>query len=194
MTGRVARVTSAPESLCCSSMQRVVHLVDVVAGEDEDVLRLFGADGVDVLVDGVGGALVPGLGDALHGREDLDELAELAGDDGAPAFADVAVEGERLVLGEDVDVAQVGVDAVGEGEVDDAVLAGERDGRLGAVARQGEEPFAGTTGEQNTKRVSHLPDPSRLVRQGNAHPRGQMHKATRVPQRKRESTMLRLIL
>ena len=53
----------------------VVHLVDVVAGEDDDVLGFFGADGVDVLVDGVGGALVPGFGDALHGREDLDELA-----------------------------------------------------------------------------------------------------------------------
>ena len=91
----------------------VVHLVDVVAGEDDDVLGLFGADGVDVLVDGVGGALVPGLGDALHGGKDLDELAELVGDDGAPALADVAVERERLVLGEDVDVAEVGVDAVG---------------------------------------------------------------------------------
>jgi hypothetical protein len=33
----------------------VVHLVDVVAGEDEDVPGLLGADGVDVLVDGVGG-------------------------------------------------------------------------------------------------------------------------------------------
>ncbi len=46
----------------------VVHLVDVVARKDDDVLGLFGADGVDVLVDGVGGALVPGFGDALHGR------------------------------------------------------------------------------------------------------------------------------
>ena len=153
--GRVARVTSAPESSCCSQHAGVVHLVDVVAGEDEDVLGLFGADGVDVLVDGVGGALVPGLGDALHGREDLDELAELVGDDRAPALADVAVERERLVLGEDVDVAEVGVDAVGEGDVDDAVLAGERNGRLGAIAGEGEEPFAGTTGKQDTKCISH---------------------------------------
>ena len=153
--GSVAMVTSAPELQCCCFMQRVVHLVDVVAGEDEDVLRLLGADGVDVLEDGVGGALVPGLGDALHGGKNFDELAELIGDDRAPAFADVAIERERLVLGEDVDVAQVGVDAVGEGDVDDAVLAGERNGRLGAVAGEGEEPFAGATGEQNTERVSH---------------------------------------
>ncbi len=47
----------------------VVHLVDVVAGEDEDVAGLLGADGIDVLEDGVGGALVPALGDALHGGE-----------------------------------------------------------------------------------------------------------------------------
>jgi len=34
----------------------VVHLVDVVAGEDEDVTRLLSTDGIDVLVDSVGGA------------------------------------------------------------------------------------------------------------------------------------------
>jgi hypothetical protein len=132
----------------------------VVAGEDEDVLGLLGADGVDVLVDGVGGALVPGFGDALHGREDLDELAEFVGDHRAPALADVAVERERLVLGEDVDVAQVGVDAVGEGDVDDAVLAGEGDGGLGAIAGEGEEPFAGTTCKQYAECVSHGPSTS----------------------------------
>ena len=135
----------------------VIHLVDVVAGEDEDVARFLGADGIDVLVDGVGCALVPGLGDALHGGQDFDELAEFVGDDGAPAFADVAVERERLVLGEDVDVTQIGVDAVGKGDVDNAVLPGEGNGGLGAIAREGEEPFAGATGQQHTECVSHDP-------------------------------------
>ena len=118
--------------------QLVIHLVDVVAGEDEHVLGLLGADGVDVLVDGVGGALIPVVAHALHGRQDLDELAHLAADD-VPAFADMAIERQRLVLGEDVDAAQVGIDAVGEGDVDDAVDAAEGHGRLGAVARQGIE-------------------------------------------------------
>ena len=53
-------------------------------------------------------------------------------------------------------MAEVGVDAVGEGDVDDAVLAGEGDGRLGAIAGEGEEPFAGTTGKQNAKCISHI--------------------------------------
>ena len=187
--GRVARVTSAPESRVLLQHEGVVHLVDVVAGEDDDVLGLFGADGVDVLVDGVGGALVPGLGDALHGREDLDELAELVGDDGAPALADVAVERERLVLGEDVDVAQVGVDAVGEGDVDDAVLAGEGHGRLGAIAGEGEEPFAGTTGKQNAKRISHIhKTPALRLGRTRTNHVSQMHKACSGVTEKREST------
>jgi hypothetical protein len=122
----------------------------VVAGEDENVLGLLGADGVDVLEDGVGGALVPGLGDALHGGKDFDELAEFGGDDGAPAFADMAIQREGFVLGEDVDVAEVGVDAVGEGDIDDAVLTGEGNGRLGAVAGERKEPLSRTTGKQNT--------------------------------------------
>ena len=44
---------------------RVVHLVDVVAGEDDDVLRVLARDRVEVLVDGVGGAEIPVLADAL---------------------------------------------------------------------------------------------------------------------------------
>ena len=132
----------------------VVHLVDVVAGKNEDVLGLLGADGVDVLVNGVGGAHVPVVADALHGRQDLDELAQLAGHD-VPAFADVAVERERLVLREDVDPAQVGVDAVGERDVDDAVDAAEGNGRFGAVAGEGIEPFARTASQQDSQRVFH---------------------------------------
>jgi hypothetical protein len=53
-------------------------------------------------------------------------------------------------------MAEIGVDAFGESDVDDAVLAGEGDGWLGAIAGEGEEPFAGTTGKQDAKRISHI--------------------------------------
>ena len=115
----------------------------------------LGADGVDVLIDGVGGAGVPVFADALHWGEDFKELAELVGDDRTPAFADVTVEGERLVLGEDVDVTKVGVDAVGKGDVDDAVLTGKGDGGLGSITSQWKKPLTGTTGQQDSKRISH---------------------------------------
>ena len=136
----------------------VVHFVDVVAGEDEHVLRLLGADGVDVLVDGVGRAHVPVGADALHGRQDLNELAEFLGDDAGPAFADVPVERQRLVLGEDVDAAQIGIDAVGKGDVDDAVLAAKGNRRLGAIARERKQPFAGSARQKYAQSVFHRHD------------------------------------
>jgi hypothetical protein len=54
----------------------------------------------------------------------------------------MAIERERLVLGEDIDLAQIGVDAVGEGYVNNAVDAAECDGRFGAVAGERIKPLA----------------------------------------------------
>jgi hypothetical protein len=53
-------------------------------------------------------------------------------------------------LGEDVDVSEVGVDAVGESDVDDTVLARKGDGGLRTIAGEREQPFAGTTGKQDS--------------------------------------------
>jgi len=93
----VATVTSAPESPCCLEHAAVVHLVDVIAGEDEDEFRALAADGVDILVDGVGGALIPLLRDAHLRREDLDVIAEAR--ERRPAGADVAVQAEGPCTG-----------------------------------------------------------------------------------------------
>ena len=130
----------------------VIHLVDVIAGQDDHVARVFAHDGVQVLVDGVGGALVPLLADALLRRHDLDELAELLRDD-APALADVPVERQRLVLRGDEDAPEAGVEAVAEDEVDDAVGAAEVDGGFGPLLRQREEPFADAAGEHDDQDV-----------------------------------------
>ena len=135
--------------------QPVVHFVNVVAGKNQHMLRLFRADGVDVLVNRVRGAHVPIGADPLHGRQDLNELAQFLGHDTGPAFADVAVERERFVLGEDVDPAQVGVDAVGEGDIDNAVVAAEGNRRFGPISCQGEKPFTRSPGQQYSKCVFH---------------------------------------
>ena len=57
---------------------RVVHLVDVISCEDQDVLRRVAAQDIEVLIDRVGGAPVPVAGHALLRRQQLDELAETA--------------------------------------------------------------------------------------------------------------------
>ncbi len=113
----------------------VVRSVDVVARKDQDGLGILLLDGVDVLEDGVGGALVPVVADPALSGEGDDEVAALGVED-VPAVGDVAVERERLVLGQEGDPAEPGVEGVGQAEIDDAVGAEERHGRFSPVARQ----------------------------------------------------------
>ena len=69
----------------------VVHLVDMVAGKNEHIVRLFGVEQKQVLIDRVGGALVPFFTDPLLGRNRGDIFAEFGIHD-IPACADVAIE------------------------------------------------------------------------------------------------------
>ncbi len=89
----------------------VVHLVDMVAGQDDHVLDAIILDDVDVLVDGVGGAFVPlRFGDALGGRQNVEALVALGAEE-VPAALHVADQRMRLVLGGDADAADTGVQA-----------------------------------------------------------------------------------
>jgi len=128
--------------------QPVVHLVDVVAGQDQHVVGGDAVDEVQVLPDGVGGALVPVVA-ALHlGRHFLDELVQARGQE-AEALGEVPAQRVRLVLGQDQDLADVGVDAVAEGEVDDPVDGPERNRGLGPDLRERPQPLAHPAGHDD---------------------------------------------
>ena len=122
--------------------QPIVHFVDVVAGKNQHMLGLLGADRVNVLINRVGRAHVPVGAHPLHRGQDLDEFPQLLGHNAGPAFTNVPVQGEGFVLGEDVDATQIRVDAVGEGDVDDAVVAAEGNRGFCPIASQGKKPFA----------------------------------------------------
>ena len=95
--------------------RRVVHLVDMVAGEDQQ--DLYAA---------VRAVQAPRL-----------------------AVADVLVQLQRLILGQDADGIDLGVDAVGKREIDDAVFAAERHGGLRRVLRQDHQTAALASGQQH---------------------------------------------
>jgi hypothetical protein len=125
----------------------VVHLVHMVAGQDQDVLGRAGfvADDVEVLVHGVGGALVPVLFvDALLGGQQLDELVEFLAQE-APAPLQVAQQRVGLVLGDHPDAAHARVDAVRQRKIDDAELAAKVHRGLGAHVGQVAQPRAPAT-------------------------------------------------
>ena len=128
----------------------VVHLVDVIGRQDHGVVRLVPPDEVPVALNGIGRAAV-----ALHrvvralDRLQQPHAAVHAVQVPRAARADVLVERVRAILREDAHGGNAGVRAVGEREVDDAVLPGEGHGGLGALLREDAEPAASSAGEDH---------------------------------------------
>ena len=136
-------------------LERVeVHSVELVAGEDEHAAVRVRLDVRQHLPDGVGGALKPVLRvGGLLGGQDGHEAAREAVE--AVRLRDVAVEARRVVLREHEDAPEVRVDAVRDRDVDEAVLARERDGGLGAVLGERVEPRPGAAAEDDREGISH---------------------------------------
>ena len=111
-------------------------------------------DHVHVAQDRVCGPAVP-LGDLAARDIRLQQLhaALVPVEVPRPAEADVIVERARVVLRQDDDVVDVGVDAVGQREVDDPVLPTERHGRLRPFLRQDRQALAFTTREDDRHRA-----------------------------------------
>ena len=88
----------------------VVHFVDVIAGKNHDVAGTLVANGINVLINGICGAKVPGGGDAHLRRQHFDVFAEA--EQRSPSAANVAIQTERLVLSENKHAAQIAIDAI----------------------------------------------------------------------------------
>jgi len=131
-----------------------IHPVELVAGEDQHVLDARLLQVAEILPHGVGGALIPvGVGDGLLGGQDLDEAAGEAVE--VVASADMAVETDGVELGEHVDAVQPAVDAVRQGNVDQAILRGDGHGRLGTELGQWIESGTPPAAENQSDYVSH---------------------------------------
>ncbi len=125
----------------------VVHLVDVVARENDEVLGRVAVDDVDVLEHRVGGARVPlVLGDALARGQDVEALVAHRLQE-VPAALQVADQAVRLVLRGDRDAPDAGVERVRQREIDDARLPAEVHGGLGPPFGQLHEPRAAPAGQ-----------------------------------------------
>ena len=115
----------------------------MVAGKDEHIVRIVLVHELPVLPDGVGGAAVPVAVFTLgHIGGQHEHAAVIAIQIPVLAGAEIGVEGQRPILGEDAHRVEAGVDTVAEGEIDDPILAAEGDGRLGHVGGEYAQPAA----------------------------------------------------
>ena len=131
-----------------------VHAVEMVAGEDEEVLGVEALEVARGLAHGVRRALEPrrAVGRLLGGEhfdEALREHVEPVG------LRDVAVERRRVELRQHEDALEAGVQAVADRNVDQPVLARERHGGLRAHVRQREQARAAAAAEDQGQHVIH---------------------------------------
>ena len=128
----------------------------MVAGQDQHVVRTGLVDLVHVVADSVGGAQVPAAVIARHVRlEDPDPAAAHPVQVPRPPRPDVVDERARVVLRQHQDAVDVRVDAVGQAEIDQAVLPAERDRRLRADRGQGRQPLPGSTRKDHREDTLH---------------------------------------
>ena len=128
----------------------VVHLVDVVAGENDHVVGVEAVHEVDVLINGVGRALVPAgfLVVTLIGGQNLRAGMGLVQVPGL-SVSDILIQLQRLILGQNTHSVDAGVDTVAQRKIDDTVFAAEGNGRLGGFLRQNLKPAALSAGKQH---------------------------------------------
>ena len=166
----------------------VVHAVEVIAGEDDDVLHILVLDILEqprVLTDRVGGSLEPLLATeagSLRRGKHLDEAVAAVHDTVAEVVSagKVAVQGYGVELGEYVHLGDTRVKAVGHGHVDKAVRAADGHGGLGTRFGERVQTSSCATAEDNSSDRLGVGDGSgRLVLLGlhGGSPGGGLHRA-----------------
>ena len=114
----------------------VVHLIDMVTGQDQHIVRMVLLHVSQILVNRIRSPCIPlRLPRLLIRREDCD-AALIAVQIPRNADADMSIESQRLILGQDTDCVDSRIDAVAERKINDPVLSPERNGRLCNLRRQ----------------------------------------------------------
>ena len=120
----------------------IVHLVDMVAGKNEDIVRIVSINEFNVLEDGVCGTAVPVASlRALIGSQQS-YTADIAVQIPRNTDTDMRVQAQRLVLCKNTDRVDTGIDAVAQRKVNNAVLSAERNCRLSDLLSQNTETAA----------------------------------------------------
>src|SRR5215813_9274004 len=120
----------------------------MIAGENKDGFATIVFDMRVGLANGVGCTLEPvGAFRSYFGGDDLNKtICERAEPIGA---SNVAIKRGGVVLRENEDSQEVGVDAVRDRNIDQAIVATERDGGLGAQASEREQALANSAAKDN---------------------------------------------
>ena len=125
----------------------IVHLVDMVARQNDHVARRVTLDDVDVLIDRIRRAFIPQhFRNALAGGQNVEAFIAFGAHE-VPGALHVADEAVRLVLGGNANAADARIDGIRQRKVDNPRHAAEIDRRFGPVIGQFLEAAAPAPGQ-----------------------------------------------
>ncbi len=132
-----------------------IHPVDVIGPEDHHVMRISLLNQIDVLINSVGGALIPVFARRPHLRRHGND--EILPEQPAyfPSLAQMLQQGLAFELDQHINRIHAGVEEITEDEIHDAVTAAERDCGLGSFLREGIEPRS-FSASQHERQDAHL--------------------------------------
>ncbi len=124
----------------------IIHVIDMIPGNDQDLLRVIAAQIIHILSQGIGRPFIPvrilftGMG-----RQNFDPPV--------PAFeipglsrTDMTHQRKGFVLGQDPNPFQARIHNIAHGKIDNPIISAEWDGRLGPGFDQDVQPAADATG------------------------------------------------
>jgi hypothetical protein len=135
----------------------------VVTRQNEHVVIANHIDEIQILIDGIGCPAVPVRAIAIGIRRQHKGSSRVVIEVPGAAVADVPIQFQRLVLGQDTNRPDAGMTAVAQGKINDAVLTTKEQPRLGLIFRQDTEAaaFAACQDHGQTIRFSHTISSSR---------------------------------
>ena len=118
-----------------------IHPIKLIAAQNQHVFKIVVEKMEQVFPHGVGCALVPrGVAQRLFRSEDFHktarEMIEFVG------LRDMPMQRRRIEMREQINAAQIGVDAIGDRDIHEPVFTGQGDGRLGALLGEWEQAAA----------------------------------------------------
>jgi len=132
----------------------VVHFVDVIPREDQDMAGSIAFKEIEILPNGIGRAPVPVEAYALLGRHDFKEVSYLPAED-IPAFFQMIVQRLGLILGKNDESIKLRVHTVAQGKIHQSIDPAKWDGRFGPVPRERHEPLSFASSHDKGEYVSH---------------------------------------
>src|SRR5262252_911594 len=131
-----------------------VHPVDMVCAENSHKSWSVSLDQIQVLINRVGGTLIPILAHAHMGRHRRDEVIPQK-ISGSPPLFQMFQQRLGFELSQDVDRNDAGVYEIGKNKIDNSIAAPEGYSRFCPVCSQGIEPLAPPAREDNSQDIHH---------------------------------------